>query len=95
MPVARFVESRIGRTRNPKVETILAIAAEFKPEWKNDLDVFIVDQGLGDAIDSIMNNRHLIAHGQHRNTGITIAKVSDFLERSVKVLEFIEAQCDR
>jgi len=44
-----------------------------------------------DAIDSIMNNRNQIAHG--KNQSISVAQVQDYLNRSVKAVEFIENQC--
>jgi hypothetical protein len=47
--------------------------------------------GRKDAIDSIMNNRHLIAHG--KDSGITVARVNDYLRKCIEVIEFIEAQC--
>ncbi len=47
--------------------------------------------GPKEAIDSIMANRHRIAHG--RDSGITVARVREYLDKSVEVVEFIEAQC--
>jgi hypothetical protein len=44
-----------------------------------------------DAIDAIMSNRHLVAHG--KDSGISLARVSVYLRKSVEVIEFIEKQC--
>ena len=49
------------------------------------------EEGRKDAIDSIMANRHLIAHG--KNSGISLVRVKDYLEKSIEVIEFIENQC--
>ena len=46
--------------------------------------------GRKDAIDTIMANRHLIVHG--KNSGITVARVSDYLDKAEEVLEFLEKQ---
>jgi hypothetical protein len=40
---------------------------------------------------TIMKNRHLIAHG--KSPQITISQVKDYLTKSVEVLDFIEKQC--
>ncbi len=55
-------------------------------------NLFEDDSSLKDAIDSIMNNRHRIAHGKH--TSISVTRVREYIEKSVKVIEFIEAQCN-
>jgi hypothetical protein len=50
-----------------------------------------MDQGRKEAIDSIMANRHAIAHG--RDSGITVVRVVSYLDKCVEIIEFIEAQC--
>jgi hypothetical protein len=54
------------------------------------LEKFIEQEGRKEAIDAIMANRHQIAHGQ--NSGITVSRVSDYLNKAEEVLEFIEKQ---
>ena len=49
------------------------------------------DNGRKDAIDSIMSNRHLIAHG--KDSTISLVRVSEYLKKSVEVVEFLEHQC--
>lgn len=94
-PVAQFVEARLKSTRNPNSETILTIAAQFKKQWHDDLKVFMGDDGRGEAIDSIMENRHRIAHGRYYESRVSIQRIRDYFDRAVKVIEFIEDQCDR
>jgi hypothetical protein len=43
------------------------------------------------AIDSIMSNRHLIAHG--RASTISVARVRELLSISLEVIEYLEVQC--
>ena len=38
-----------------------------------------------------MNNRHQIVHG--KQSGITIARVKQYIEKSIEVVIFIENQC--
>ena len=57
-PVANYVISNLGQLRNPKTQKFLETAAAFKTIWKEDLESFVLVNGRGDAIDSIMGNRH-------------------------------------
>ena len=88
--VASFAASRLEKISNPKSSRFIETARPFKPTWADDLELFLGDDGRKDAIDSIMANRHLIAHGEH--SGITIARLRQFFERSVAVVEFLEKQ---
>ncbi|HYP25328.1 MAG TPA: HEPN domain-containing protein [Blastocatellia bacterium] len=94
-PIANFLSSIISPIRNPKTQRFLDIAAAFNPTWKDELENHVNINGRLEAIDSIMNQRHLIAHGQNQNSNITLAKLKDYLAKSVEVLEFIEQQCNR
>ena len=90
--VADFVEARLVAIQNPKAGRFLETAGAFRRVWASDLEVFLDDDGRREAIDSIMANRHLIAHG--KDSGITLSRVKDYLAKSVRVIEFIEAQCE-
>ncbi len=90
-PVAKFASSHLSRIQNPKAERFLEIAGSFKSSWVNELKNFLNEEGRKDAIDSIMANRHLIAHGQ--SAGITVARVSEYLVKCIEVIDFIESQC--
>jgi hypothetical protein len=90
-PVAAFAVSMLGRIQNPKANHFLEIAGYFKESWKIELEAHLDQNGRRDAIDSVMANRHLIAHGEH--SGITLARVNAYLEKCVEVVDFIEAQC--
>ena len=90
-PVASYAESMILRIQNPKTQIFIETASKFKEDWGEDLQVFVDSDGRKEAINSIMSNRHLIAHGN--DSGITVAQVTTYLEKVVEVLEFIEEQC--
>jgi hypothetical protein len=47
--------------------------------------------GRRDAINSIIANRHQIAHGE--TSRITLLRLKDYFSKAVQVLEFIEDQC--
>jgi hypothetical protein len=91
-PVANFTSSVLTKIQNPKCSKFIEIAAAFKPEWGNELENFVNDEGRKEALDSIMSNRHLIAHG--KNSGITVARLQEYLNKSVQVVDYIENQCN-
>lgn len=88
---ARFISSALSKVRNPKAQRFSEIANAFDSAWARELDSFMSDNGRKEAIDTIMANRHLIAHG--KDTGITVARVVGNLNKCVEVIEFIENQC--
>ena len=89
-PVADYAAVQIAKVQNPKANRFVEIARSFKKSWADDLEKFVEDNGRKEAIDGIMANRHLIAHGQ--DSGITVARLSDYLNKAEEVLEFIEKQ---
>ncbi len=91
---ARFVSERLKEVYNPNVARFVQTAGEFDLEWQAQLNDFLdadPDRRKG-GINSIMSNRHKIAHGESVN--VSPARVKDYLNRAVEVLEFIENQCN-
>ena len=91
--VASFAAKSLEVVQNPKAQRFVETARAFSRSWASELEEFLEKdaEARKTAIDSIMNNRHLIAHG--RSTSISVARVRDYLERSVEAVDFIEAQC--
>lgn len=89
--VARYVSARVSRIQNPKSYRFIEVADAFDKSWGDTLSEFLDQEGRRDAIDGIMNVRNNVAHG--KDTGITVARVKDYLEHSVRVVEFLEVQC--
>ena len=81
----------LARIQNPKISKFLEVAGSFRVEWKDQLETFVNDGGRREAVNSIMSNRHLIAHG--KDSTISLVQVKEYLAKSVEVIEFIEAQC--
>jgi hypothetical protein len=94
-PLANFVSSNVTPIRSPKTLRFLSTAGAFSEAWKTELQQFVTEDGRGDAIDSIMANRHLIAHGQYQDSRISLAQIKEYLRKAIEVLVFIEEQCDR
>lgn len=89
--VANFAVRTLRRIQNPKTKAFLDLSAAFSRSWAEPLEAFIEEDGRKEAINSIMANRHLIAHGKDSN--ITVARVSEYFRKATAVLDFIEQQC--
>lgn len=89
--VAGFAQKHLERYLNPKAARFVEVAGGFSKAWTDPLKDFLAADGRGDALDAIMSNRHLIAHGAM--PGITPIRVRAYLAKIVEVVEFIEGQC--
>jgi len=92
--VTNFVVSRLERIQNPKTERFLEVAGTFKPQWRRDLEEYVDDGGRREAIDSIMTNRHQIAHGNQRQFNLSLVRLREYIKKASDVLDFIENQLD-
>ena len=91
--VSSYATTSLQNTLNPNSNRFVQVASSFSQEWGKSLEEFLNadDYERKDAIDSIINNRHQIAHG--RSTSISVVRVSNYLNRAVEVIDFIESQC--
>lgn len=88
--ITRYVETRLKRLQNPNSQKIIELTQSFDDAWGKALSAFLEDNSRKDAIDGIMSNRHLVAHG--RDSGITVARIEQYLMRVVETVEFLETQ---
>lgn len=88
--VANYAVRTLSRISNPKAEKFFQTARAFKHSWGDDLQHFMDENGRKEAINSIMDQRHKIAHG--KNSDISIVRLRGYLDRAVEVLNFIEQQ---
>jgi|SRR6185369_1901057 len=94
-PVIRaFVSKEVRGITNCKTSKISAILQRFDPRWETDfLDQIearsrITDE-IKNSLDSVVNNRHLIAHG--KNVGLGYAAVSNYYRNVKRAIETMEA----
>ena len=85
--VARYAATSIGRRRSMATEELLQLIGAFDPNWRVKVEAFVVGERK-DAIDSIVANRHAIAHGTP--TGITYVRIQRWYELALEVLTFLE-----
>lgn len=90
--VARFAARKLENISNPKAGRFVETAESFDPVWADDLEAFLDANGgrRRNAVDSIMSNRNLIAHG--KNTQVSVGRVREYLPGCIQVVEFIENQ---
>jgi hypothetical protein len=89
--VSIFVSKKLKHLQNPTMENILKLTCEFSPEWKKALE----DATRGEtkaAINSIVANRNLIAHGE--SSGVSYVPLKDWYEKAVRGIQIIEEQCN-
>jgi RiboL-PSP-HEPN len=89
--VANFVDDQLRNFQNPKMEKILELTRSFSPQWESELRI-ATEGEIKDAVDSIVANRHQIAHGE--NVGITYARIQKYYQNAVKVIEMLDKQCN-
>lgn len=89
--VFNFATKNLNQFQNPNMEKILILIGAFSENWRNQLENFVEGERK-DAVDSIVNNRHSIAHG--KSIGLTIIQMKFFFHRASEVIDFIKKQCD-
>lgn len=90
--ISRYVSMGLKRVTNPKAGRFVETAGRFDANWRRRLEEFLEDDPRRRyAIDTIMDNRNKIAHGE--DSMITVHQVRQHLPWSVEVVEFIESQC--
>jgi hypothetical protein len=88
--ISSYVWSQLKFFKNPKMEPTIQLVSSFDSDWGESLKKFAEDE-RGDAVNSIVSNRHEIAHGI--DVGITIARLHTWYEKSNEVLDFLMGLC--
>ena len=89
--ISAYVIKSLEGVQNPKAEKFVKVIRSFSEKWAKDLeDFFAKNDGVKDAIDSLMANRHLIAHGRPSN--ISIGRVDEFYRKANKVIEYLDGE---
>jgi hypothetical protein len=91
--VVNYVERQLSSFQNPKMEKILNITRSFNPKWAEDIELELSkNTEIKDTIDSIVEVRNKIAHGE--NIGITYSKMKGYYKNALKLVNLLEEQCD-
>ena len=92
--VVNYVDKQLSSLQNPNMEKILKITRSFNPDWAKEIELELIDNSeIKDSIDSIVDVRNKIAHGE--DVGITYTRIKRYYEVALKLVEFLETQCSR
>jgi uncharacterized HAD superfamily protein len=91
--IQNFVSTEIKNITNCKTKKILDILRSFNPHWEQDFNNKIatksrIDDEIKNSIDSIITNRHSIAHG--KNIGMSYSTVFNYYGNVKKAIEILE-----
>lgn len=90
--LVRAAETVVGRFQNPSTGKIVELLSVFDPDKANAWRLSINDE-QADAIDSIVNNRHQIAHGRH--SGLSFGVLLRYYNKAKPAVDLIEQSFPR
>jgi hypothetical protein len=80
-----------NRSQNMNPEKILLLVGAFNQKWRDELEMYMSENGRKEAIESVINVRNSAAHGGTQ--AVTYNNVKDYYTKIWEVIQFIEAQC--
>ena len=87
--IQRFLLQSMEAIQNPKAERFCKVIRSFSAEWGDKLEIYFSENiEVKEAIDSLMANRHLIAHG--KPCAISVGRVSDYFKSGDKVINYLD-----
>ena len=85
--IVNFVEKKLEKFQNPKMEKIFQLMDSFDKKWGDQLRTKTEGE-IKDAVNSIVDLRNRIAHGKFVNT--TYITIKNYYQSSKKLLDVIE-----
>lgn len=82
--ISNYVDSSTNNITNLKTDKLSKFLNSFNSEWKDKFETTLTDEEK-DSVDSVVANRHQIAHGQ--NVGVSYVRVNDWYKNVKKVVE--------
>jgi hypothetical protein len=82
--ISNYVNSSTSKLTNLNAEQIGKLLNSFNPEWKEKFENMLTDEEK-DSVDSVVANRHLIAHG--KNVGVSFVRVKNWYENIKKIVQ--------
>jgi hypothetical protein len=88
--VVSFVTNELKTFQNPKMEHVLKLIRAFSPGWEEQIRLS-TSGAPKEAVDSIVINRHKIAHGE--SSPISLSRVKEYYRNAKIVVEQLRALC--
>ena len=87
--ISRYLSLKFADITNLKESKLHDVLGQFSGEWQSGFDTFIKNnQQLKSSLDSIITNRHNIAHGKH--VSLTLKTVKQYYEDVQKVIKELD-----
>lgn len=86
--VRAYVGRQLDWFSNPKLGKILDELAHFSAAWHDSFEAALTDEEK-DAVNSVVNNRHQIAHG--RNVGVSTVPMKRYFNDCKSVVRKLDA----
>ena len=90
--VTAFVSAQLKYFNSATAENIGRLIAAFDKGWESSLSSFLDDERKA-AINSVVGNRHRIAHGL--DVSVTIHQLSNWYPKVNEVIDHITALCNK
>jgi HEPN superfamily RiboL-PSP-like protein len=88
--VANFVSARLRGFQNPKMGAILELLGSFNADWRTRVEAATEGQ-LSDSVNSIVGNRHRIAHGE--SVSLSMSSLASYYKDAVAVIDLLQRTC--
>lgn len=89
--LATYVNRQMSRFQNPNMAKVLSLVRDFNPGWAEELQLSTLGE-IKDSVDSVVANRHKIAHGE--SVGVSLAYARQYYSGAVRLIDLIAKQCD-
>lgn len=87
--ISRYMSLKFADITNLKESKLRDILGQFSQEWQSDFEELIKNkQQLKSSLDSLITNRHSIAHGQHAS--LTLKMVRQYYEDVKTVIKELD-----
>lgn len=88
--IQKHIEQRLRQLTNLKTERLIQTVGNFDPEWRIVMETLLVDE-YKDALDSVVNLRNNISHGQQ--VTVTISRITEYYGRIKVVVDRVGQLC--
>lgn len=90
LEIMNYVSSQLYYFQNATVENITRLLASFDKGWESSLSSFMTDERRA-AVNSIVGNRHRIAHGL--DVSVTIHQLAQWYPKINEVIDHLLGLC--
>jgi HEPN superfamily RiboL-PSP-like protein len=86
--VLSYASAQLDRLQNVKAQKLVQIVGSFEKRWSTELSNFM-EGGRKDALDSVVNLRNKIAHGE--SVSLSLGRMIQYFEKIDEIVVFVEA----